>query len=245
MSETEIEYFKPAGTMALSHSRLSDFNQCPRKFWHKYIGKTPNFLIDDKNKSVHLVRGGNVHKALENFVIDLKDGKTPKVSSLSEVEQTKPLIQKYISMFGLHNVYPESQISVNKDWKQVDWFSKASYYRAIFDLIALNSETVLIVDYKTGKFKEYNPGGPGQLELSAAIALSLYDVPKVMTMYAYVDHKQVITKDFDRSKKNELTDHFDAELIKVNEEKNFDPKRNEFCSWCEATKAQCKFSRKL
>ena len=39
--------------------------------------------------------------------------------------------------------------------------------------------------------------------------------------------------------------HFDDEFGKVQMEKNWDPTPNEFCKYCQATKGQCKFSRKL
>ena len=85
----------------------------------------------------------------------------------------------------------------------------------------------------------------GQLELSSAIALSLWDIDSVKTIYFYVDHKKTLQKEYGRSDKTRLVDHFRAEHDKVNAEENFDPKTNPFCNWCEATKAQCPKSRKL
>ncbi len=234
--------------IALSHSRLSDFNACPLKFKLKYIDKAPNFQMKQEDKSVHLVRGDNVHKALEAYLVKRKSGMNPDsiTTSLDEVRQTIPLLEKYIKMFGIDNVHPEAQISINTDWNKVEWFDKASYYRAIFDLICLSENLTIIADYKTGKFKDYAPdNGMGQLELSAAIALSLWPVEEVQTIYLYVDHKKSIPKTYKIHDKTRLVDHFTAEHAKVNSEKNFDPCSNKYCGYCEATKAQCKFSKKL
>lgn len=233
--------------IALSHSRLSDFNQCPLKFKLKYLDKAPNFQMKQEDKSIHLVRGDNVHKALEAYLIKRKAGQENIApSSLPEVEQTRPLIESYIKMFGIQNVHPEAQVSINSDWQQVEWFDKKSYYRAILDLIARAGNIALIGDYKTGRFKDYAPAnGYGQLELSSAIALSIFDVDEVKTIYLYVDHKKSIQKQYTKADKNRLVDHFTAEHDKVNSEKNFDPTSNEFCTYCESTKSQCKFSRKL
>lgn len=244
---SDIEINPPTSRMALSHSRLSDFNQCPRKFYLKYIAKAPNFQMKQEDKSVHLVRGDNVHKALETYLIRLKSGEQNiGPSSLDEVEQVKPLIHKYIELFGLANVHPEAQVSINEDWKQVDWFSKDSYYRAILDIICRADNVAIVGDYKTGKFKDYSPeNGMGQLELTSAIALSIWDIDEIKTIYIYVDHKKTIQKTYTRADKNRLVDHFVKEHDKVNAEKNFDPKPNQFCGWCEASKAQCKLSRKL
>lgn len=235
--------------IALSHSRLSDFNQCPRKFHLKYIEKASNFQIEQHNKSVHLVRGDNVHKALEKYVIQRKSGKTAEElgqTSLDEVEQTKPFIEKLIGIFGVDHVHPEAQVSVDPDWKQVSWFDKSTLYRAIMDLTCVGDDTALIVDWKTGKFKSYTPAnGYGQLELSSAVGLSIFDVEKIKNMYVYVDHKKTVPVEYTQKDKPKLVEHFMKEHEKVNAEKNFDPTSNEFCTWCEATKKQCPMSRKL
>ena len=233
--------------MALSHSRLSDFNQCPRKFYLKYIDKAANFQMKQEDKSIHLVRGDNVHKALEAYLVKRKSGEqnVPE-SSLAEVQQTRPLIDQYIKTFGIDNVHPEAQISIDDEWNRVEWFAKNSYLRAILDLICLAPTVAVIADYKTGKFKDYAPdNGMGQLEMSSAIALSIFEVKEVKTIYLYVDHKKTIQKQYTQADKSKLVDHFTAEHDKVNSESNFDPKSNQFCSYCEATKAQCPSSRKL
>lgn len=237
----------PTTRMALSHSRLSDFNQCPRKFYLKYIEKAQNFQMKQEDKSIHLVRGDNVHKALEGYLVKRKCGESNiPDSSLPEVQQTRPLIEQYIRAFGIDNVHPEAQISIDDQWRRVEWFAKDSYYRAILDLICLAPTVAVIGDYKTGKFKDYAPAnGMGQLELSSAIALSIFEIQEVKTIYFFVDHKKTIQKHYTQADKNKLVDHFTGEHDKVNSEKKFDPTRNEFCSYCEATKAQCPNSRKL
>lgn len=230
--------------MALSHSRLSDFNQCPRKFQLKYIEKKPNFK--DDGTSPHLIRGTNVHKQLENYVVKVNAGEQGiRVSSLPEVETGKVLAASLFKTYS--TVLPEAQVAINDQWKQSEWFGKDAYYRAIYDVICLRTDEVMIVDWKTGRFVEYTPpSGYGQLELSAAIALNLWpDVKEVHTVYAYVDHRKTIKKTYARNDGPRLVEWFEKEHIKVNAEENFDPKTNNFCRWCPATKVQCPYSRKL
>lgn len=234
--------------LALSHSRLQDFNQCPLKFQLKYIEKAKNMLIDDNNKSIHLIRGQNVHKALENYLIKRKTGQKPeelKSSNLNEVNATVPLIENYINFFGIDNMHPEKQICVGDKWEEKTWFAKDAFYRGIFDVIGISSDVAFIGDYKTGKFTDYTPpNGYGQLELSAAIALSIFDVETVNTSYLYVDHKQVTSKKYTQQDRIRLVEHFTEESAKVNAEKDFDPKKNQFCRWCDATADQCQFGTK-
>lgn len=235
----------PDFEFALSHSRLSDYNQCPLKFRLKYKDKAANFK-EDMNKSVHLVRGSNVHKALENYVVKINAGEQGiKESSLPEVETTKPFLAKIFETYP--KVHPELQISVDQGWKNVEWFSKESYYRAIFDLIALKPGHAFVGDYKTGKFTDYTPAnGYGQLELSSAIALSIWpEAEQVDNSYIYVDHRKIVTKTYTRADLPRLVSHFVAEHEKVNADKEFKPTTNEFCKWCQATKDQCPYSRKM
>lgn len=233
--------------LALSHSRLSDFNACPRKFQLKYIEKAKNMLIDDAQKSVHLVRGQNVHKALEKYVIRVNAGEEGIAeSSLPEVENTKPYLAKLFTEYS--QIIPEQQISINSDYQQVEWFAKESYWRAIFDLIAIGESTAVIADYKTGKFKEYDAGptGYGQLHLSALIGLSLMPhIESVECNYLYVDHRKSIKYSFTPADLPKLRSHFDAEHSKINNEVTFDPTKNEYCTYCDATKAQCPYSKKM
>lgn len=233
--------------IALSHSRLSDYNQCPLKFKLKYIDKNAKFK-EDESASPHLVRGSNVHKALENYVVQMQsNGELEvKITSLPEVEATKPFVNRYLENYT--TVIPETQIAINKDWQRVEWFSKDAYYRVIMDLIALRPSDWAIIDYKTGKMRDYDggPKGMGQLHLSGGVALHMWpDVPVGKTLYAYVDHKQTVVKDFTQADAPALRKHFDEEFDKVNSDTNFKPKVNEFCKWCPATRDMCPYSRKL
>lgn len=233
--------------IALSHSRLSDYNQCPLKFKMKYLDKLAMFK-EDSNDSPHLVRGSNVHKALENYVVQKQsNGQLEvKITSLPEVETTKKFVDRFLDSYKI--VIPETQIAIDKNWNRVEWFSKDAYYRAILDLIAIRPSDWVVVDYKTGKFRDYDtgPSGMGQLHLTAGIALHMYpDIPSGQTVYAYVDHKKTIVKDFTQENKTDIRQHFDAEYDKVNSDKEFRPTVNEFCKWCPATRDICPYSRKL
>lgn len=231
--------------IALSWSRLSDYQQCPLKFKLKYIDKNPKFK-EDSSKSPHLVRGTNVHAALENYVIQRTSGQEVTISSLPEVENTKPFIDRFVDNYD--TVIPETQIAINKNWERVEWFSSDAYYRAILDLIAIRATDIQIVDYKTGKFRDYDggPTGKGQLHLSAAIGLHLWpQIDDLRTSYAYVDHKQIIAKKFTQLDKIPLREHFDEMHDKVNSDQTMKPCVNEFCKWCPATKDICPYSRKV
>lgn len=233
--------------IALSWSRLSDYRQCPLKFKLKYLEKNDKFK-EDESASPHLVRGSNVHAALENYVVQMTSGGAleVKITSLPEVEAAKPFADRFIQNY--EQVIPETQIAVNPNWQRIEWFSRYAYYRVIYDLIAINPSDVVIVDWKTGKMRDYDggPSGMGQLHLSAGIATALWpEVERVTTVYAYVDHRKTVPKTFTQEDGEKIRAHFASEYDRVNSDKEFKPKVNEFCKWCPATRDMCPYSRKL
>lgn len=230
--------------IALSWSRISTYRQCPLKFKLEYLDKAPNFAFDG-DQNPYFIRGKNVHAALEKYVIDKLSGVATKKSSLSEVEDTKPFIDRFLAAYD--TIKPESQIAMNSNWQEVSWFAKDAYMRAIFDLIALRKGDGQIVDYKTGKYRHYegDAKSPGQLHLSAAIALTLYpEVDTIRTVYAFVDHKKTIVQTFTQDDRELLVTHFKNEHILINEDTTFKPKVNQYCKYCPATKEQCPYSKK-
>jgi CRISPR/Cas system-associated exonuclease Cas4 (RecB family) len=242
-------------TMAISWSRWSDFDQCPRKFYLKYVEKADTFKEDEKDKSLHLIRGQQLHKQLENYVlwkhdmaagtmIETPDGMhpPPRPAMSPETESVTPLIDKILATSDA--VLPESQIAVDREWKQVEWFSKKAAIRAILDLIALRKDHGIIWDYKTGKFKPY-ADECGQLHLSAAIIIALKGLDYVDVSYLFLDSKTPSGIRVTQEGAVKVIKIFDERYDRVNSEVTWAPKRNEFCGFCNATKAQCPNSKKF
>ena len=236
--------------ISLSWSRLSDYRQCPRKFYLKFLEKA---FPPDGEKSIHLIKGEELHKQLEEYVL-AQNGHGPMPIGFSPpVKQTLPLVDKFFS--GGYTVHPEAQVSAGRDWKPLEWFDKKTMYRAIWDLIALKPQTVFIGDYKSGKVYDYTHKF-GQLDLSGVMALERWsDASEVHCAYIYIEHKITqrirIVRDKDQVQgpqdklHSDVKTHFESEFERVQEEKEWKPTPNEFCKWCPATKSQCQFSRKL
>jgi RecB family exonuclease len=230
--------------IALSYSRISDYRTCPGKFRLKYIDKLPNFY-EDASKSPHLIRGGNVHKALEAYVIKKKVGENDiPVSSLKEVEETKPLIDNIMDIYEYH---PEHKIAINEKFELVDWYSKEAYFRLVADGVGF-SDHLLLTDYKTGKVTDYSGSmeKPGQLHFSALIGFSVWPQFSVCkTLYIFVDHKIPYPQSFNREQHFErLKEKLIVEHEIINADKNYEFKPNQFCHWCPADNSQCFHSRK-
>jgi CRISPR/Cas system-associated exonuclease Cas4 (RecB family) len=236
--------------ISLSWSRLSDYNQCPRKFVLKYIEKK---FPEEKEKSIHLIKGEELHKQLEDYVLAKNGQAQMPVGFSPAVKDALPLVDSFFAQG--YTVYPEAQVSAGRDWKPLEWFDKNTMYRAIWDMIAIKPQTVFIGDYKSGKVYDYT-SEYGQLHLSACMAMERFsDATEVHTAYIYLEHKKTqkikLIRDEDHRKSStdvlhaNVRKHFEEEFEKVQAEKEWKPTPNEFCKWCPANKIQCQFSRKL
>jgi hypothetical protein len=227
----------------LSYSRISDFRQCRGKFKLKYLDKAPNFQIPPDKKGPHLVRGENVHKGLEAYVVKKRAGEDVLISPMVEIRNTTPLIDKLMVHYDLH---PEHQIAVNEALKRVDWFSKEAWFRVIYDVVGFRrgfEREIMLGDYKTGKLTDYSGSlmEMGQLHFSAVVGMMVWpEVELVRTAYFYVDHKKPVQAEFYRSDCYDImVDNLRKEHAEVNLEREWAFTKNQFCKWCDATKEQC------
>lgn len=226
-------------TIALSWSRLSDYQQCPQRFHLKYISKS----FPTEEKSIHLVKGEQLHKQLEDYVIAKNGGGAMPLGFSPEVKSSLPYVDKLFASFDA--VHPEAQIACTKEWKPTDWFAKDVGWRSIWDVVGLRPTICFIGDWKSGRVYPYG-ATYGQLHLSAVIALNRWqDVPEVTAAYVYIEHQKVTPIKVTREELPAVQEYFDKQFEKVQMEKTWDPTPNDNCKWCPATKAQCKFSRKL
>lgn len=224
--------------IALSWSRLSDFQSCPRKFYLKYIEKA----FKPEEKSIHLIKGEQLHKQLENYVVAKNGGGEMPPGFSPNVQETLPFVDKLFASFS--QVHPEAQVAADVKWGPQEWFGANVAWRAIWDVIAINSDQIFIGDYKSGRVYDYG-SSYGQLHLSAVMALNRYNVDKVHVAYIYIEHKKITKFTVSQNERSQVQAHFDEWYDKVNAEKDFKATPNEYCKYCPANKAQCQFSRKL
>lgn len=229
-------------TIALSWSRWSDYDQCALKFALKYVRKAPNFQEDPKKKSVHLQRGENLHKQLEDFAIWRLTGSKGDMPNMSpETTPLAPMIDRLIATSEF--VLPETQMAVNSQWQKIEWFDKKAHYRAIMDLIAGRTNHGILWDYKSGKYAPY-ADECGQLHLSSAMVIKMKGWDYVDTSYLFLDSKQPSTIRVTQDEVPKIIQIFDERHARVNAEVNWPAKQNANCQWCQATKDQCVYSKK-
>lgn len=168
--------------IAWSYSRLSNFEQCPRKYWHLNIQKD---ITEEKGEAA--TYGDEVHKSFAKF---FKHG----VELPLHLRQYQPMLAQIAKAPGDKIV--EQQIALNANFEQVEWFSKDAYLRVISDLTQHNGTHAVTWDWKTGKPSDDFT----QLKLNAAVTFHLgQEIQHITMAYFWLKTKkvapEVITRD--------------------------------------------------
>jgi len=214
----------------LSWSRVSVYRQCPSQFEAKYITKT----YPDESDNPAFAKGNEVHKQLEDYINWRITGK--KEPSLGKIAvNVKPIIDSYFNRVVPSAISAEKQIALNHKWEACGWFDSTNIvkWRAIMDmLVILRKDRLVLIDFKTGKVRPY-ADDRGQLHLTAAILFELYpDIDQVTAAYLFAEHKQTDQTTFHRKDHASNKAAFDVEWQVINEDKEFEPKKNQFCYFC-------------
>lgn len=160
--------------LAHSHSAMSQFDTCPKQYFEERIEKSVPYV-----ESTHMAHGKKVHKAIEDFI--LKDVDFPLGMAFYEKQ-----VKAFKTAPG--EKYGEQQLAVDREFEPCDWFDKQTYFRAIIDLLIINGENGVMVDWKTGKMKE----GYEQLQLAAAILFCHHKtIQRLDLAYVWLKDKQI------------------------------------------------------
>lgn len=221
--------------LAWSYSRVETFELCPRKFQLQNLLKAANFKFRENEITK---RGKAVHEQLENALMP-----TP-VPLPEELSHVQPIID------GIRKSFPDVQcerdIAFDKDLNLCSWFdTEVCWFRAQLDVLGVNGSKAIIYDWKTGKVRDK----PDQLMLYAAVVFLLYPkVQEVHTAFIFVDHTEIRDATYTRDQFQSIWDEFNerSDLIQIaHENDHWPPRKNHLCGWCDATKDQCVYSKKV
>lgn len=153
-----------AKPFAWSFSALTEFENCPKKYYHLKVAK------DVKDEDTQWSgEGKQVHDALFRRVIQ----GTPLPLGLRVYED---VAQRFAVADG--DKHGEIKLALTREFKPTEFFAHDVYIRAIIDLLIVRDKHAIIIDWKTGKVKDDFT----QIDMSAAV-LSQY-MPEVETFTA-------------------------------------------------------------
>ena len=165
-----------------SFSKIKDFEQCPKQFYHMKIAK------DYTEKETEAMLYGTLfHEAAENFVKD--DTPIPEKFKYAESALTNLKNKPGKKLC-------EYKLGLTEDLEPCGFFDENVWFRGIADLIILDGDTAWVVDYKTGKSARY--ADKGQLELMALATFKHFpEIKKVKAGLLFVIAKALIKDSYD------------------------------------------------
>jgi len=210
-----------------SYSKISTYQQCPRKFKYKYIDKVKVPFV----YSEALMKGGAVHHILEYH---------PEKSTHKYQEKYQNIADNFINsetgklLFSLESKR-EMSIGLTENIEPCNYSDENVMLRGYVDYYTIYNDYLWIVDYKTGKLKD-----PRWQSYDQNLWYSIYffkkfsKLNKIKITYQYVEHL-----DSDNSiilKRKYLDNYIKSLMINIsNIEKDdkFNKSESKLCDYCD------------
>ena len=207
--------------IAWSYSTLSLYQQCPKKYYHLKVAK------DIKEpQSEAMLFGNEIHKIAENYVVN----GTPVPEKYKQIEAA---LESVRNIEG--EKLCENKLGLTPDLKPCGFFDKNVWWRGIADIIILQGDRALTIDYKTGKKSQY--ADLKQLEVvSLAIFKHFPQVKKVKAGLMFLFADDFVKADYHAEAQEELWGPWFSEVgqLQASVENNiWNAKPNFTCrGWC-------------
>lgn len=208
-----------------SYSFVNDYENCPKKAFHKYVAR------DVPYEETDAMRWGNhVHEAFEKRITAGKP--LPK-----DLEQYEPMV----GYFDGKPVGGELKVGITKEGKPCTFFADNVWFRGKIDVSYLQPPHGIFFDWKTGKKRE----DPYELEIQAVLLQARQPTVEVLTgRYIWLQDRVI-------GKAHNLSDTLSTykkivgvmEHVARNGAVNHWPAReNPLCPWCPV--ASCVYNPK-
>lgn len=199
-----------------SYSRFNTYSQCP--------GKAKLLLIDKFKEpdSPALINGQKRHVEMEYFLKGYAP--LPEWVHKNSVE--------YCNALKADKAVAELQVAFDKDWKPVEWFSKAAWARIKIDALVRHPKSARVIDWKTGKIRdgEYDE----QLELYALTAFLMFpDIEEVSTELCFMELGVLLpVTTFKREEMEMLRARWEQRVGVMLADTTFEYHVNQYCGYC-------------
>ena len=183
----------PLEQLPWSHSSLSTFTSCPKKFYELKVAKS----VEDSQNEMS-IWGSRVHKAFEDYL-------TIGTPLPAEMVQFQSYIDSIKSIDGTQMI--EVQLALTKQKKPHDFYDKP-WVRGIIDVLIVRGTKALIIDHKLGKIKPST-----QLLLNALLVFAHYPgVNEVRTVFSWLQFNQSTKAVYYRKDIDSLWQQFEREI---------------------------------
>ena len=153
----------------LAHTPLSNYENCPRKFWHMYVAKD----LPWQEPTPEMLEGRRQHEAFDRA---LKAG--------DAASAPLPEMAAYVLQADGLKEY-EHKMAVAASGTPCNWQVDCTFFRGIADVTIVAPPNALILDWKTGKKRE----DPAELEGFALLLKAHYpNLEYIGGAYVWLKH---------------------------------------------------------
>jgi hypothetical protein len=203
------------------YSKYAAYINCPSQFKFQFINKLPS------GSSPAMERGQDLHRSCEAFLNGWDKTLDPALSNWEE--QLRDLILK--------SVVAERAWGFNKNWELLpNWFGADTWLRAKSDAHYIDGTTLVIIDFKSGKFK-IPP--IEQIELYAICGHAVYPMcTSVKAEFWFLDQGQVHTVEYKADHLLVLRKKYEKLVEPMYTDEVFEPNPSRDCAWCAYSKTK-------
>jgi RecB family exonuclease len=204
--------------MRFSNSSIKAYEQCPFKYKLTRIDglKEPTGEAAERGKTIHT-----------EFEFALM--------GIGKINDERSYWNDYIEILKSHKARPELKVGITKNWLTCDFDDPDVWLRGVVDAIYETDNSVHILDWKTGKERDY----ADQLNLYAAVAFAIYPhIEKVSTEICYIDHNKHVNYGYVYRKQfEELKQWVTNRITKIENDDVYAPNPTYGCKWCHFRKS--------
>lgn len=152
-----------------SYSRVRQFERCGFQTLQVNVLKAVT-----EQEGTAIINGKIVHKIIEDYI--LKGTPVPK-----EHDYLLPKIKPYGNLRGNRSVqvHVEAEMAITRQFEPCKWFGREAWGRARCDLLVVQGDAGVLVDFKTGKFSD---DAAEQLKLTAVLTFLHHKYLKKLTL---------------------------------------------------------------
>ncbi len=218
--------------MSYSYSKISTFDSCPFKYKLKYIDKIKVPFEDsatfEKGKFIHSLF--EFYPDIPEFEFKFKQVEEQKQSYVLLVEnlfKSNKVLKFLYSDSVLH--YREKQFYLDNDLKEVPTRDVA-FIDGIIDYVGKYKDTLLLVDWKSGKTQKY--ASLDQLKFYSLWAFNNYDIEKIQVSLFFVEQNEVKIEIISRSDYENIKSYYFNKINTIENETEFKKNRSKSCEYC-------------
>lgn len=211
--------------ISMSFSKLNTYESCPKRFYYTYVAEDALPVVETEQ----MLRGTRVHNSLEHY------GRTGDDSFLTaESSKYAGIVDRLKKSSG--DRYYEHKMSISKDKNPCEWDSDALWLRGIADVLIVNGDLAVCLDYKTGKPKT----DTSQLNIFALLTFCHFpEVQSVSSSFLWLANDAVTSVTHERKYADLYWTALEARIGRVHESvvnNDFPTRPTKLCNWCLAKK---------